>query len=58
MGSMSTWHWLIIGAIVLVIFGGDGKLASLMGDAGKGMRAFKEGLKDDGGEAKGSAANE
>ena len=47
MGGLSIWHWLIIGAIVLVIFGGGGKLSQLMGDAGKGMKAFKDGLKDD-----------
>jgi len=47
MGGLSIWHWLIIGAIVLVIFGGGGKLSQLMGDAGKGMKAFKDGLKDE-----------
>jgi sec-independent protein translocase protein TatA len=47
MGGLSIWHWLIIAAIVLVIFGGGGKLSSLLGDAGKGMKAFKDGLKDD-----------
>ncbi len=47
MGGMSIWHWLIIGAIVLVVFGGGGKISSMMGDAGKGLKAFKDGLKDD-----------
>ncbi|MGA9657620.1 MAG: twin-arginine translocase TatA/TatE family subunit [Asticcacaulis sp.] len=46
MGSLSVWHWLIIGIVVLVLFGG-GKLSGLMGDAAKGIKAFKNGLKDE-----------
>ena len=34
--------------VVLVLFGGRGKLSGLMGDAGKGIRAFRDGLKDAG----------
>jgi len=45
MGTFSIWHWLIVGIIVLLLFGGRGKLSGLMGDAAKGVRAFKEGLK-------------
>ena len=48
MGSLSIWHWLIVLAIVALVFGGRGKLSGLMGDAGKGIKAFREGLKDDG----------
>ena len=47
MGGLSPWHLLIIAVIVLVIFGGRGKLSGIMGDAAKGIRAFKDGLKDD-----------
>ena len=43
MGSFSIWHWLIIGLVVLVLFGG-GKLSGLMGDAAKGIKEFKNGL--------------
>lgn len=46
MGSMSIWHWVIVGLVVLLLFGGRGKLSGLMGDAAKGIRAFKDGLKD------------
>lgn len=49
MGSFSIWHWLIVAVIVLVLFGGRGKLSSLMGDAAKGIKAFQKGLKDDDG---------
>jgi len=45
MGSLSIWHWLIVLVIVALLFGGRGKLSGLMGDAAKGIRAFREGLK-------------
>ena len=46
MGSMSPMHWIIVAVIALLLFGGRGKLSSIMGDAAKGIKAFKEGLKD------------
>ena len=46
MGALSTWHLLILGAIALVLFGGKGKVADLMGDFGKGINSFKKGLAD------------
>ena len=45
MGTFSIWHWLIVLAVVLILFGGGGKLSRLMGDFGKGLRSFKEGVK-------------
>lgn len=47
MGSFSIWHWAIVLVVVAVLFGGRGKLSSIMGDAAKGIRAFKDGLKED-----------
>lgn len=47
MGGLSIWHWLIIIAVVAVVFGGRGKIASIMGDTAKGIKAFKDGMKDD-----------
>jgi sec-independent protein translocase protein TatA len=47
MGSFSIWHWLIVLVVVALLFGGRGKLSSIMGDAAKGIRAFKDGLKDE-----------
>ena len=44
MGSFSVWHWLIVLAVVLLMFGGRGKISSLMGDFGKGLQAFKKGV--------------
>lgn len=43
---LSIPHLLLILVIVLVIFGA-GKLPSIMGDIGKGIRSLKEGLKGD-----------
>jgi sec-independent protein translocase protein TatA len=44
MGSLSVWHWLIVLAVVLLLFGGRGKISQLMGDFGKGLSAFKKGV--------------
>jgi sec-independent protein translocase protein TatA len=43
--GLSIWHVLIIIVVVAVLFGGRGKLTGIMGDAAKGIRAFKDGLK-------------
>ena len=49
MGTFGIWHWLILGAVAPVLFGGRGKVSDLMGDFGKGINSFKKGLseKDD-----------
>lgn len=46
MGSLSPLHWIVIGIIVLVLFGG-GKLSQTMGDFGKGVREFRKGMKEE-----------
>ena len=46
MGSFSMWHWLILIAVVALLFGGKGKISGLMGDFAHGIRNFKDGLKD------------
>ena len=48
MGGMSPVHWLIVIGIAVVLFGGAGRLSGLMGDAAKGVRAFRDGLKGEG----------
>jgi len=50
LGAMSWMHWAIVAVVVLLLFGGRGKLSGLMGDAAKGVRAFRDGLKDTDGE--------
>lgn len=47
MGSMSIWHWLIFLAVALLLFGGSGKISSIMGDVAKGIKSFKKGMSED-----------
>jgi len=46
MGSFSIWHWLIVLAVVLLLFG-RGKIPELMGDVAKGIKNFKKGMSDE-----------
>jgi sec-independent protein translocase protein TatA len=46
MGSFSLVHWLVVLAIVVLLFGA-GKLPRVMGDFAKGIKAFKSGMKED-----------
>ena len=45
MGSLSIWHLIILGVILVLLFGGRGKISGIMGDTAKGIRAFRDGLK-------------
>jgi len=47
MGSLSIWHWLVVGAVVLLVFGGRNKISDMMGDVAKGIKAFKKGMAED-----------
>ncbi len=47
MGSLSPIHWIIILVVAALVFGGRGKLSGLMGDAAKGIKAFRDGLKEE-----------
>ena len=47
MGGLSIWHWLIVGAVVLIVFGGKGKISEVMGDIAKGIKSFKKGLAEE-----------
>ena len=47
MGGLAPWHWVLILVVVVVLFGGKGKLSGLMGDAARGIKEFKNGLKDE-----------
>ncbi len=44
---MSIWHWLVVGAIALLLFGGKGKISDIMGDVAKGIKSFKKGMQDE-----------
>lgn len=41
--GLSIWHILVVLVVVLIVFGA-GKLPTVMGDIGKGIRSFKAGL--------------
>ncbi len=47
MGGLSIWHWIIVGAVLLLLFGGKGKVSDLMGDFAKGIKSFKKGMSED-----------
>mgnify|MGYP000651610901 CR=1 FL=1 len=46
MGTFSIWHWIIVLAVVLLLFG-RGKIPELMGDVAKGIKNFKKGMADE-----------
>jgi sec-independent protein translocase protein TatA len=45
MGGFSIWHLIFAAVVVLLLFGGRGKISGIMGDTAKGIKAFREGLK-------------
>ncbi len=57
MGSLSLWHWVIIIAVVMLLFGGKGKVSDLMGDVAKGIKSFKKGMADEQDDAKNLGAS-
>jgi len=46
MGGLSLWHWIIVLLVVLILFG-RGRVSDIMGDFGKGIKSFKEGMNED-----------
>jgi sec-independent protein translocase protein TatA len=46
MGGLSIWHWIIVIAVILLLFG-RGKISELMGDVAQGIKAFKKGMAED-----------
>lgn len=47
MGGLSIWHWLIVLVVALLVLGGRGRVSSLMGDLGKGIKSFKQSMGED-----------
>ena len=47
MGGMSIWHWLVVLAVILILFGGSNKISGLMGDFAKGIKSFKKNMAED-----------
>ena len=46
MGTFSLSHWLVVLAIVLILFGA-GRIPKAMGDFARGIRAFRTGMRED-----------
>lgn len=43
--GLSFWHILVLLVVVVLLFGvGKGRIPAIMGDLGKGLRSFKDGL--------------
>ena len=55
MGGASIWHWIVVGLIVVLLFG-RGKISEMMGDVAKGIKAFKKGMSEDEATAAGTTA--
>lgn len=50
--SPSIWQLLIVAAVALLLFGGRGRISSIMGDMAKGITSFRKGLRDEDAEKK------
>jgi sec-independent protein translocase protein TatA len=46
MGGFSIWHWLVVGIIILLLFG-KGRFSEMMGDVAKGLKSFKKGIAEE-----------
>ncbi len=46
MGGLSLVHWLVVGLIILLLFG-RGRFSDMMGDIAKGLKSFKKGMTED-----------
>ena len=46
MGGLSIWHWLVVGILILLLFG-KGRFSSMMGDVAEGLKSFKKGMSED-----------
>lgn len=49
------WNILVIVVLAVLLFGGRGRISSIMGDMAKGITSFRKGLKDDVDESKDAA---
>jgi len=50
------WQILLVVLLAVLLFGGRGKIAAVMGDFAKGITSFRKGLKDE--EEEGETASE
>ena len=50
--SPSIWQLLLVGVVALLLFGGRGRISSIMGDLAKGITSFRKGLREEDGAEK------
>ena len=55
MGGLSIWHWIVVIAVLLLLFG-RGKISELMGDVAQGIKAFKKGMQEEDKTAEGKSS--
>lgn len=46
MGGFSLIHWIILGVVILLLFGGN-RFSAMMSDVAKGLKSFKQGMTED-----------
>ena len=46
MGSFSLIHWIILGIVILLLFGGN-RFSAMMKDVAHGLKSFKQGLSEE-----------
>tara|TARA_R110002051_G_scaffold308629_4_gene380663 strand:- start:9968 stop:10186 length:219 start_codon:yes stop_codon:yes gene_type:complete len=49
------WQILLVVLLAVLLFGGRGKIAAVMGDFAKGITSFRKGLKDEDDEGEGES---
>lgn len=47
MGAIGPWQIVIVLVLALLLFGGGGKISSIMGDFAKGIKSFRKGLQEE-----------
>jgi len=47
MGSVGPLQLVLLVLVALLVFGGRGRISSIMGDMAKGIRSFRQGLNED-----------
>lgn len=47
MGSVGPLQIIVVLVVAVLVFGGRGRISSIMGDMAKGIRSFRTGLRDE-----------
>ncbi len=47
MGAIGPWQIVLVIILALLLFGGRGRVSSIMGDFAKGIKSFRKGMQDE-----------